>query len=91
MNQEAIQEIVQNFAGAGWDNDNSFSGYLVIGFSGGNLSIVAHNDSWENGNRSFELINHETSNTYWVEEVPSPQQAQEMLEEYGEIPEKWEE
>jgi hypothetical protein len=28
--------------------------------------------------------------TYWVKEVPTPQQAQELLEEHGELPEKWE-
>ncbi len=91
MNQEAIKEIVQNFASSGWDNDDSFSGYLVIGFSGDNLSIVAHNESWESDNPIFELINHETNLTYWVKEVPTPQQAQMLLEEHGEIPEKWEE
>jgi hypothetical protein len=90
MNQEAIKEIVQSFAGSGWDNDNSFSGYLVIGFSGDNLSIVAHNGYWETNNPIFELINHETNKTYWVKEVPTPQQAQELLEEHGELPEKWE-
>jgi hypothetical protein len=89
MNQEAIKEIVQSFADSGWDNDNSFFGYLVIGFSGDNLSIVAHNESWETTNPIFELIDYETNKTYWVKEVPTTQQAQQLLEEHGEIPEKW--
>jgi hypothetical protein len=90
MNQEAIKEIVQSFAGSGWTNDNSFSGYLVIGFSGDNLSIVAHNESWETENPIFELLDHERNVTYWVNKVPTPQQAQQLLEEHGEVPEKWE-
>ncbi len=89
MNQEAIEQIVQSFADSGWDNDNSFSGYLVIGFSGDNLSIVAHSESWETTNPIYELINHQTNKTYWVKEVPTTQQAQMLLEEHGELPEKW--
>ena len=93
MNQEARKEIVQSFAGDGWDNDDSFSGYLVIGFSGDNLSIVAHNtgeEGWETDEPSFELLDHHRNVTYWVKEVPTPQQAALLLEEHGELPEKWE-
>ncbi len=44
MNEEAIKQIVQSYTNAGWENDDSFSGYLVIGFSGDNFSIVAHEE-----------------------------------------------
>jgi hypothetical protein len=27
--------------------------------------------------------------TYWVQEVPNPQQAAKLLEEHGQIPETW--
>ncbi len=94
MNQEAIEELVQSFTSAGWDIDDSFSGYLVIGFSGDNLSIVAHEgreEARENDEHVFELLDHERNVTYWAKEVPTPQQAQELLEEHGELPEKWEE
>ncbi len=86
--------ITQRFTDAGWDIDDRFSGYLVIGFSGDNLSIVAHEgedvEAGEDDEVVFELLDHERNLTYWVKEVPTPQQAQELLEEYGEVPEKWE-
>ena len=95
VNQEVIEEITQRFTDAGWDIDDSFSGYLIIGFSGDNLSIVAHNEgedapAGEPDEIVFELLDHERNLTYWVKEVPTPQQAQMLLEEHGELPEKWE-
>jgi hypothetical protein len=89
------EEITKRFTDASWDIDDSFSGYLVIGFSGDNLSIVAHEAedapaACETDEIVFELLDHERNVTYWVEEVPTPQQAQELLEEHGELPEKWE-
>ncbi len=93
MKKEAINEIVQSFTSTGWDEDNSFSGWLVIGFSGDNLSIVAHQGE-EAGEETdeivFELLDHQRNVTYWVKEVPTPQKAQELRGEHGELPEKWE-
>jgi len=89
-----IKEMQQSFASAGWDLDDNFSGWLLIGFSGENLSIVAHQGddapAQENDEIVFELLDHERNVTYWVKEVPTPQQAQELLDEHGELPEKWE-
>jgi hypothetical protein len=95
MNQEVIEETTQRFTDAGWDIDNSFAGWLVIGFSGDNLSIVAHQGGdapavGEPDEIVFELLDHEKNVTYWVKEVSTPQQAQELLEEHGDVPEKWE-
>ena len=95
MNQEVIEEITQRFTDAGWDIDDSFSGYLIIGFSGDNLSIVAHDEgedapAGETNEHVFELLDHERNLTYWIKEMPTPQQAQMLLEEHGELPEKWE-
>ncbi len=93
MDQEAIKEIVQSFTSGGWELDNSFSGWLVIGFSSDNLSIVAHqgNESGEETDEIvFELLDHERNVTYWVKEVPTHQEAALLLEEHGELPEKWE-
>ena len=91
MNQEAIKELVQSFTNAGWDIDDSFSGYLIIGFSGDNLSIVAHEGeeevARETDEHAFELLDHHRNVTYWVKEVPTPQQAQQLLEEHGQLPE----
>ena len=92
MNRETIEEIVQSLASAGWDRDDGFSGYLIIGIRGDNLSIVAHEgeEVGETDEIVFELLDHERNVTHWVKEVPTPQQAQELLEEHGELPEKWE-
>ena len=89
MYREAIAEIERSFANAGWDTDDGFSGWLVIGSSDDNLSIVAHKKAWEAGEIVFELLDHERNLTYWVKEVPTSQQAQALLEEHGELPEKW--
>jgi hypothetical protein len=96
VNQETTKEIAQRFTGAGWDRDDSFLGYLVIGFSGENLSIVAHDQGeaapavGETDEIVFEFLDHEKNVSYWVKEVPTPQQAQMLLEEHGELPEKGE-
>ena len=63
MYREQISEIVQSFTGAGWDNDNSFTGYLVIGYSGNNLSIVAHKStlSFRSYARNFRQEKHDSA------------------------------
>jgi hypothetical protein len=38
----------------------------------------------------FEIIDHVRNLTYWVNEIPTPQHAQELLHEHGEPPEVWE-
>ncbi len=83
------KEIEQRFASAGWQIDNGFEGYLVLGDSG-NISILAHRGAWGTNDSLFELLDHQRNITYWVEEVPTPQQAQELLEQRGDVPEKWE-
>ena len=83
MNQEAIKELVQSFTNAGWDIDDSFSGYLIIGFSGDNLSIVAHEGeeevARETDEHAFELLDHHRNVTYWVKEVPTPSRPNSCL------------
>jgi hypothetical protein len=36
----------------------------------------------------FEILDHEEMSTYWVEEVPTPQQALQLLQEHGRPPEE---
>jgi hypothetical protein len=84
------EEIETHFASAGWDLDGSFSDYLVVGYSGDGLSILAHKETWDTEDPLFEILDHETMLTYWVREIPTPQRAQELLGEYGEPPEAWE-
>jgi len=90
MSTEELKEREQSMASAGWAIDDSFSGHLLIGEDSSNdVSIVAYLDGWHGDDPLFELLDHERDVTYWVEDVPTPQQAAEMLQEYGESPEEW--
>ena len=82
------EEIEQSFASAGWHLDVGFSGYLIIGYTDDGLSILARKEAWETDEPVFELIDHERDVTYSVEEIPTPQQAQQMLQEHGQLPEE---
>jgi hypothetical protein len=99
------EEIERRFASAGWHLDGGFEDYLVIGYSGDGLSILARKEAWETdddglsvlnyeGAREmdddfvFELIDHESDLTYGVWEIPTPEEAQEMLRENGLPPEE---
>jgi len=74
------KEIVQSFTSAGWELDVSFADDLIIGHDGDYLSILAHREVWESEDRAFEIIDHENI-TYWVQEILTPQQATELLQE----------
>ena len=82
-------ELKQRLVRAGWNLDDSFSGYLIIGYTN-DLSVLAPEEAWDTEDPIFEIIEHERNATYWVNEVPTPQQAQELLQEHAEPPEKWE-
>jgi hypothetical protein len=79
-------EIEQSFTTVGWELDGSFKDHLVIGFSGEGISILAHKETWGTENPVFELLDHERMLTYWVSEIPSPEQALQLLEEHGQPP-----
>ena len=85
------EEIEQRFSWAGWELDGAFSGYLVIGYSDDNLSILAHKAAWQTENPVFVLLDHERNLTYEVQEIPTPQQAAELLHEHGNLAEEWDE
>jgi hypothetical protein len=82
------EEIKQSFLDAGWKLDGSFEDHLIIGHSGDRISILAHKEAWGTEDPFFELLDHERMLTYWVssEEMPSPEQAKELLEEHGQPP-----
>jgi hypothetical protein len=85
----ANEELEESIASASWEIDDSFSGYLVIGEdSSNNVSIVVYLDGWDSDEPLFELVDHERDTTYWVREIPTPQQAAEMLWEHGKPPEE---
>ena len=86
MNREAIEH---RFTRAGWELDDSFSEYLIIGSNSDNLSILAYApQAREPEDPVFELIDHERNLTYGVQEIPSPQQAAQLLQEHGQLPEE---
>ena len=85
MNREAIE---QRFTRAGWELDDSFSEYLIIGSNSDSLSILAYApQAREPEDPVFELIDHERNLTYGVQQIPSPQRAAQLLQEHGQPPE----
>ena len=86
VDREAIEH---SFARAGWQLDDSFSEYLVIGYNGHGLSILAYPEAGiTEEDPVFELIDHERDLTYGVQEIPTPQQAAQLLQEHGQPPEE---
>jgi hypothetical protein len=78
------EEIERSFASAGWHLDGGFSDHLVIGYTDDGPSILARKEAWEADDPVFELIDHERDVTCGVQEIPTPQQAQQLLQEHGE-------
>ena len=84
-----IEAIEQSFTRAGWDIDRSFSEYLTIGCNGDGISILAYpQEAREPEDPVFELIDHERDLTYGVQQIPSPQQAAQLLQEHGQLAEE---
>ena len=77
------QEIEQRFLSGGWELDVGFEGYLVIGYSSDNLSILARRGAEETYDTVFELQDHERNLTYEVQYIPPPKEAERLLEEHG--------
>ncbi len=74
------EELKQGFASAGWDLDGSFEDHLIIGFSADGLSLLAHKEWWGVDHPLLEILDHEEMTNYWVREVPTPEQAQQLLQ-----------
>jgi hypothetical protein len=87
--QQWEQGIERSLSGAGCDLDPSFEGYLVISHDGERVSLLAQRELWGTDEPFFELLDHEEMTTYWVYEVPTPQQATQLLREHGQLPETW--
>ena len=83
-----MEAIEQSFARAGWEIDRSFSEYLIIGYNGDGLSILAYPEPRETEDPVFELIDHERNLTYGVQDTLPPQQAAQLLQEHGQPPEE---
>jgi hypothetical protein len=87
--QQWEQRIKRSLSGAGWDIDDSFEGYLLIGHDGERVSLLAHRELWGTDKPIFEILDHEDMTTCWVQEVPTPLQATQLLQEHGQPPEEW--
>ena len=82
------EAIEQSFASAGWEIDGGFSEYLIIGYNGDVLSILAYPEAGEPGGPLFELIDHERNLTYSVQQIPTPRQAGKLLQKHGQLAEE---
>ena len=81
--------IEQRFVRAGWEVDGSFSEHLIVGHDGDSLSILDYPQAGETEEDPvFELIDHERNLTYGIQEIPSPQQAAQLLRKHGQPPEE---
>ena len=76
------EEIEQAMEEAGWDVDEGFSAYLLVG-NNSTVSILAHQWVWNTNDPVFELSDEATGLTYWVREIPTPEEAQKLINEYG--------
>jgi hypothetical protein len=81
-------EIEQRFVDAGWDLDGSFEDHLLIGHDGYRISLLAHREHWDAEQPTFEILDHEEMTTHWVEEVPTPLEALQLVKEHGQPPEE---
>lgn len=79
MNRENIERIMEE---AGWKLDAGFRNRLVIGHDSV-VSLLAYPWAWEDDDPAFEISHEEKDTTYWVREIPTPQQAITLIEEYG--------
>ena len=79
------EDIEQGFVDAGWKLDGSFSGHLIVG-EDEDLTILAHRWVWGIDDPVFELGDGDV--TYWVEDIPRPREARELLKVHGGPPEE---
>jgi hypothetical protein len=81
------EQIEQGLENAGWCIDSGFSDYLVIGSDGDDLSILVREEALgTNVDTVFELIDHERNVVCGVQEIPTLQQATNLLQEHGHPP-----
>ena len=63
------------------------SQYPLVG-NAGDLSIVAHQQYAQTDDPAFELVDGRRILSYWVRVIVTPQQAADLLEEHGGLPEE---
>ena len=80
-------QIDRKLEEAGWEADGTFSEHLTIGESG-ELCGLVHRSAWETDEPTYELYDVGQHVSYWVHEIPTPEQAAKLLEKHGKTPEK---
>jgi hypothetical protein len=80
-------KIDRKLEGAGWEADGTFSEHLSIGESG-DLCVLVHRSTHKTDEPTYELYDVGRHVSYWVHEIPAPEQAATMLEEHGQTPEE---
>ena len=82
------EEIEQRFARAGWSIDGGFAEYLVIGYFGDEMSLLANPETWGDDDPVFVILDHDRVITHFVYGVPTPSQAAKMLQDHGKAPDE---
>ncbi len=78
-------EVDQELEDAGWKTDGTFSEHLTIGESG-DLCLLVHRSTLETNEPTYELYDVDKHLSYWVHEIPTPEEAARQLKEHGEPP-----
>jgi hypothetical protein len=85
-NRLSEEEVEQGFVGAGWEVAGS-SRYPLVGVAEG-LSLTAHEQYAKIDDPVFELVDSRLVSSYWVREIPTPDQAAKLLKEHSGPPEQ---
>jgi hypothetical protein len=81
------QRHKEELANAGWEPDGTLSEHLAVGHAG-DLCVIVPARVWGIGSPVFELYDVQKNLSYWVREIPTPQEAAELLRKHGAPPEK---
>jgi hypothetical protein len=76
------EQICQALTQSGWRLDGRFSEYLIVGHDDDHASIIAYSWVWEKNTHVFELGDAGTRRVYWVHAIPTPWQANLLLDEH---------
>ena len=80
------EEVEQGFVEACWEVPGP-SRYPLIGVAE-DLSIIAHEQYAKVDDPLFELVDSRLVSSYWVREIPTPEQAEKLLKEHSGLPEQ---
>jgi hypothetical protein len=80
------EEIEQRFARAGWSIDGGFAEHLIIGYSGDEMSLLSHPETWEGDDLMVVILDHDREISHYVYGVPTLLQAAKLLQDHGKVP-----